>query len=160
MGLDEGDCEISFIGRGGMTIARLRHRADEILSRRPDVVLLEIGTNDIARINPIRLADEVFEFANLLTTGGVRHVIISQVFFRMAGRYHVAADFNDRVVVYNERMRELTRSSAVVDFWRHRGIWARWQDLLVDGVHFTVEGNRLYFKSVRGAIVAAVNKLH
>ena len=60
MGLDEGDYAISFIGREGMTIARLRHMANEILSRCPDVVLLEIGTNNIACINPIRLADEVF----------------------------------------------------------------------------------------------------
>ena len=91
------------------------------------------------RTNPIRLADEVFEFANLLTDGGVRHVIISQVIFRTAGMYRVAVNLNDRLIVYNERVRELARSSAVVDIWRHRGIWLRWQDLLVDGVHYTVE---------------------
>ena len=52
MDLDERDCTISFIGRGGMTIARLRHKSDSSLSRRPDVVLLEIVINDIAALIP------------------------------------------------------------------------------------------------------------
>ena len=38
-------------------------------------------------------------------------------------------------------------------------MWANWANLLVDGLHFTDEGHRRYFNSVRGAIVAAMNRL-
>ena len=56
-------------------------------------------------------------------------------------------------------MRELTQSTTSIALWHHRGIWANWANLLVDGLHFTDEGLRRYFNSVRGAIVAAMNRL-
>ena len=36
---------------------------------------------------------------------------------------------------------------------------SKWQALLTDGVHYTVDGNRRYFSSVRGAVIAASNEL-
>ena len=38
-------------------------------------------------------------------------------------------------------------------------MWANWANLLVDGLHFTDEGHRRYFNSVRGVLVAAMNRL-
>ena len=73
--------------------------------------------------------------------------------------YRVAPNFNERVVVYNLRMRELTQSTTSIELWRHRAMWANWANLLVDGLHFTDEGHRRYFNSVRGALVAAMNRL-
>ena len=163
MRLNKGDCAVSFIGRGGMTVPKLRQKIDEIVSRRPYVLFIEIGTNDVSGRDPLRLADEVFELARSLVARGVRRVVISQMFFRNLniGRrdVRVAADFNERVVAYNSRMRELTRSTNNVELWRHRGMWAIWENIIVDGVHFSGEGNRRYFSSVRGALVAAMNRL-
>ena len=55
-------------------------------------------------------------------------------------------------------MRELTQSTTNIELWRHRGTWADWANLLVDGLHFTDDGQRRYFNSVRGALVAAINR--
>ena len=70
------------------------------------------------------------------------------------------SDFNDRVTQYNQRMRELTMASTAVDFWRHRGgMWAIWRKLLFDGIHYTNDGHRRYYSSVRGALIAASNRV-
>ena len=161
LNLRENDCAISFIGRGGLTEPKLRGMTAAILARRPAILFIEIGTNDVANRQPKQLAESVFAFAESLAHRGVRRVIISQIFFRQpGGKYNTAAHFNDRVVAYNERMRELAVTSAVVMFWRHRcGMWSKWQALLTDGVHYTVDGNRRYFSSVRGAVIAASNEL-
>ena len=71
----------------------------------------------------------------------------------------VAPTFNERVVAYNLRMRELTQSTTSIELWRHRGMWANWANLPVDGLHFTDEGHRRYFNSVRGSLVAAMIRL-
>ena len=93
--------------------------------------------------------------------GDVRKVVISQMYFRDANTsaYYVDGDFNNRVFQYNQYMHAATKSFPNIAFWSHRGIWADWTKYLADGVHFNAEGNRKYFNSVRGAVVAAVNQL-
>ena len=71
----------------------------------------------------------------------------------------VTPNIKERVVSYNLGMQELTQSTTSIELWRHRGMWANWANLLVDGSHFTDEGHRRYFNSVRGALVAAMNCL-
>ena len=162
LGLDESDCQVAFFGRRGLTLRKLVPLTDEVLSRQPDVVFLEIGCNDIDMVAPVVLAEQVFQFAKMLVARGVRRVTVSQIFFRDAARsrYHVVRDFNDRVTQYNQRMRELTMASATVDFWRHRGgMWAIWRKLLCDGIHYTNDGHRRYYSSVRGALIAASNRV-
>ena len=93
----------------------------------------------------MELADEVFVLARSFSARGVRRVVIAQIFFSprnlAIGRrdYRVAPNFNERVVAYNLRMRELMQSTTSIALWRHRGIWANWANLLVDGLHFTDE---------------------
>ena len=70
------------------------------------------------------------------------------------------SEFNESVTQYNQRMRQLTTASTAVDFWRHRGgMWAIWRQLLCDGIHYTADGHRRYYSSVRGALIAASNRL-
>ena len=163
MNLNEGDCAVTFIGKGGMSVHQLRSHFDEIVYRGQDVLYVEIVTIDISRRHPLDIADEVFELARSFSARGVRRVVIAQIFVRnlTIGRrdYRVAPNFNERVVAYNLRMRELTQSTTSIELWRHHGMWANWANLLVDGLHFTDEGHRRYFNSVRGALVAAMNRL-
>ena len=80
MNLNEGDCAVSFIGKGGMSVHQLRSHFDEIVSRGPDVLYVEIGTIDISGRDPLDLADEVFELARSFSARGVRRVVIAQIF--------------------------------------------------------------------------------
>ena len=103
MRLNEGDCAVTFIGRGGMSVPQLRSQFDKIVSRGPDVLHVEIGTIDISGRDPLYLADEVFQLALSFSARGVRRVVIAQIFFLRnlaIGRrdLRVAPNFNERVV--------------------------------------------------------------
>ena len=160
MRLNRGDCSITFISRGGMSLPQLRSQFDDIVSRGPNVLYMEIGCIDISGRDPLSLATKVFELARSFSARGVRRVVIGQIFFRnlAIGRRdsRVAPNFNERVVAYNLRMHELTHSTTNIVSWRHRGMWADWANLLVDGLHFTDYGQRRYFNSIRGALVSAI----
>ena len=80
MNLNEGDCAVSFIGKGGMSVHQLRSHFDEIVSRGPDVLYVEIGTIDVSGRDPLDLTDEVFELARSFSARGVRRVVIAQIF--------------------------------------------------------------------------------
>ena len=68
LGLDESDCQVAFFGRRGLTLRKLMPLTDEVLSRQPDVVFLEIGCNEIDMVAPVVLAEQVFQFAKMLVT--------------------------------------------------------------------------------------------
>ena len=61
---------------------------DEVLSRQHDVVFLEIGCNEIDRVAPFVLVEQVFQFAKMLVARGMRRVIVSQ-FFSGLGSFEV-----------------------------------------------------------------------
>ena len=150
--------KVNVLASGGLTMPKLWKKISDILIASPDIVYAEISSNDIAvGRDPLSLADDVYNFANALLANGIRTVVLGQVFFRDSSNSHYAtiADFNDRVVVYNNRMVEICASSDAIMFWRHRGIWQSWWRYLLDGLHFNSEGHRKFFNSVRGALVAA-----
>ena len=147
---------------GDLKVHQLYPLSHEIVHASQDVVFLEIDTNDLTTNGAVEVGDNVLAFANYLTVmGDVRKVVISQMYFRDANTsaYYVDGDFNNRVFQYNQYMHAATKSFPNIAFWSHRGIWADWTKYLADGVHFNAEGNRKYFNSVRGAVVAAVNQL-
>lgn len=154
--------EVFFHGIGGLSFPGLSAEIDMVRSLGPKVVFIDIGSNDLSGgADPAALAHSVFNFAKHLTTHqGVSVVIVSQVFFRNAKqcRYPTPADFNDRVTVYNMTLAGLSKEHQQILFWKHKGIWYNWPSYLVDGVHFTQEGLRKYYNSVRGALVAGVKR--
>ena len=154
--------QVTFISRGGLKVQQLYSLTQDIVSASRDVIYLEIGTNDLANSTSVDVGDEVLAFASYLTVmAEVRSVVISQMFYRDStiSMYPVDDDFNDRVFLYNKYMFEATKSLDNIHFWTHKGVWADWQQYLLDGVHFNDEGNTKYFNSVRGAVIAATNKL-
>ena len=158
--LDEDKFHVTFVARGGLKVPQLYSFATDVVGS--DVVFRDVGTNDISDVDPTILGDRVLAYATYLgVMAGVQRVVVSQMFFRSAeqSRFFLREDFNDRVVVYNNYMADAVQSFEKVTFWRHRGLWADWSKYLVDGVHFNQEGNRKYYNSVRGAIIAAANTI-
>ena len=136
--------KVDVLASGGLTMPKL-------WAQIPDVVYAEISSNDIAGgRDPVSLADDVFKFANCLLVHGVRTVVL--VFFRDSANSRYATS---TIVVYNTRMADLCASSDTIIFWRHRGIWQSWRQYLLEGIHFTREGHRKFFDSIRGALIAA-----
>ncbi len=161
MTLDPSLYSIAYLSEGGMRMSGLVNQVAAIRRNRPQVVFMEIGTNDLASgVSPDSLAQEVKRFAvYLLQHENVKRVIVSQVTFRAEGSPRTPKDFNRTVTAYNATIHKLLKNVDGVKFWRHRNMWAHWQQLLSDGVHFNDTGNRRYYNSVRGAIIAATKKL-
>ena len=158
--LDDDKFNVTFVARGGLKVSQLYSFATKVANS--DIVFLEVGTNDISEVDPMVLGDRVLAYATYLgVMAAVQRVVVSQMFFRSAelSRFSLREDFNDRVVDYNNYMADAVQSFETVTFWRHRGLWADWSKYLVDGVHYNQEGNRKYYNSVRGAIIAAANTL-
>ena len=158
--LDADKFNVTFVARGGLKVKQLFSLTQDVVGS--DIVFLDIGTNDISVVDPVALGDSVLAYASYLTVmATVQRVIISQMVFRNASqsRYAVREDFNERVVRYNQYVKDAVSSFDSVSFWCHRGVWSDWASYLSDGVHFNQEGNMKYYNSVRGAIVAAANVL-
>ncbi len=128
-----------------------------------DIVFIDIGsrTNDLCVCDPDTVATEVFSFAQHLTHQlGVKRVLVSQVLYRDINRAPCTpTNFNKRVAIYNVKMDARLKGNNNIHFWRHRGIWSNWRQLLGDGIHFNQQGLRKYFNSVRGAIIAMLNQI-
>ena len=156
--LDDDKFHVTFVVRGGLKVPQLYSFATDVVGS--DVVFLDVGTNDISDVDPKILGDRVLAYATYLgVMAGVQAVVVSQMFFRSAEqlRFFLREDFNDLVVV---DMADAVQSFETVTFWRHRGLWADWSKYLRPlDVHFNQEGNRKYYNSVRGAIIAAANTI-
>ncbi len=75
---------VRFCGYGGLTVARaLNSRLPSIESFRPDIVIIELGTNDLTRYGPAKVGSDLEEFArNLHINYGVKLVCVNQILFR------------------------------------------------------------------------------
>jgi hypothetical protein len=104
-------CDVTFIGTGGIKISHLWDQLPRILNSSPDIVILDIGTNDLAmpgEIVPGEIADCVYQFAvHLFTECGVKAVHIAKIFRRLFTTDRTPPDFNDKVVIYNAALRSI-----------------------------------------------------
>jgi len=128
----------------------------------PDVVILDVGTNDLDNglFPPNVLADILFRFAESLQQHfKVRHIVILEVFFRTElGQFAPRSPgFNASVRQFNNKCKFLSTSKPLSErfchFWHHSGMVANWQQYIVDGVHLTQIGLSKYYRSVRSAII-------
>ena len=108
--LDPECYAVTFFAKGRLTVPRLHEFTHAIVRENIDLVFLEIAANDITSETSVgELGDSVLAFAIFFTAmTDVRHVIISQMYFRdrAASVYPVVADFNDRVYAYNKYMHD------------------------------------------------------
>ena len=63
----EGTAVVHMHGVGGRTVKKLRQHDIHILSRlQPDIVILDIGTNDLSNTDPVLVGSEIEEFVQSL----------------------------------------------------------------------------------------------
>ena len=88
----DGTATVNLFGVGGRTVEKLR-RYDVVRRLAPDVVILEVGTNDISDVRPEVVGSFIEELVSSLlddfsvTVVGVCHVIPSSVSFRRLGGF-------------------------------------------------------------------------
>jgi hypothetical protein len=168
-------CNVKFIGTGGLRVYNLWAYLDDVSRILPDIVVLDVGTNDLSSDNscPGELADSVHRFAeHLINNFGVKTVNIAQIFRRLPGAERTPVDFNSKVFAYNAALQSLClRSQAVspsspIAMFFFRGMSQCWEQYLnpVDGVHFSViplqsathSGSYRYYRAIKTSIIYAL----
>ena len=153
---DLEDVKVRLFGVGGRTVKKIKQFDVANVSRfAPDVVILEIGTDDLCNEPQETVGSQIDELVELLLNHfSVRVVGVCLVIKRAEPM------FNKKVEVLNRYL------SVVVDrprvfVWRHKILNSPSHDfLLEDGVHLNPCGQYLLYRSYRGAILKAVNILN
>ena len=164
------DTYVSWMGFSGLYITGLRSLLHLLISGQPDIVIVDIASNDLCDpfANPLELAQITFDVAaEMLSAPSVRCVYLMAVCPRAPwASYPARGDFNQCALIYNERLRELcTASPLPISCAPVRGIWDNFESYLAaDGVHLCQSqdptggpsGIFKYIMSVRRAIVRGV----
>ena len=165
-GLSSSTHDIHFIGRPGGHARHLARAFPAVLELAPDLVFLDIGTNDLTVMHPQELFSQVMATARgLVNTCGVKTVVLLQVLPRtVEGRFGQPAEFQTKVEQYNNIIQSNVYHQKFIDpvynvpstpitYWFHRGFRSDIGSLIVDGVHLNQTGLPLYIKSLKRAIL-------
>ena len=162
LSLDRAGLELRLKGWSGMTMANFPKALKQVSTHRPELVILDIGTNDIdaQRMSLEVLVDQLFKFGTLMVSNyGVKRVVFLEVLPRGRGR-HAAKNpqFTAQVQQFNADLMALVTSQQGVyrrlHCWNHRRMRTNVHRYLRDGVHLNDQGMKKYFHSVKGAVVS------
>ena len=163
-GLSYDSVHVHSIYKGGMTAESARYEyLHRIVDLKPDIVYLELGSNDICRRRPEQVGSALLDLTYDLQNLGVKYVVVGQTIFR-EGRGIPAGkpDYNRDVAILNNYTCAVLdpASSDDTKYWKHRGLWeSKLRTLGRDGVHPNNLGLQRLYRSVRGAIMHAVGKV-
>ena len=164
---DLREYHINWWYRGGATISTIRDNLPHVLLSRPQIVVIQIGGNDFDGLVSDSFLDIPFQLLTLARrirqTSTVKAVYIGKLFYRdIHPKYlptptHVQR-YNNKV----DSINELLEASAptLAKFQIHvrncKGrVLLRSAILSCDGTHLNQRGLKKFYRSIRGALVAA-----
>ena len=106
-------------GVGGRTVAKtMQYDLPVVASFAPDIVILQLGTNDLSRLDPLVVGSAIEELVTILhDTYNVKLVCVCQT---LLGSNPV---FNARVRALNSYVKTFLEALPYSFFWGHRGFW-------------------------------------
>lgn len=151
----ENTCSVHWHGVGGRTIQKVvQYDTPIITSLSPDILVLEIGSNDLCRrrSKPKEVATSVLESVKSFHIFfQVKFVIVCKITERSKIPY---AKYNENVARTNRYLKLALEELDYAKFWSHRGLSCPTIDIFTrDGVHLNSKGNRALYRSYRGAIL-------
>ena len=137
---------------------------------KPDVVLLEIGTNDLAVTTSdktkqvTQTLSDLYQICEQLFTLGVKRVILCEVIARRRFRGKTTqAEFDFKQRIFNSALHFLSQINEDILIWRHERSKIRnlkESEISSDNIHITTElGLQLYNFSIRAAIIKGLKTL-
>ena len=149
---------IKWHGIGGRTITKtIQHDLHVIESFNPDIVIIQLGSNDLTSETALRVGSEIDDFVRLLHD--VYHVQVIHV-CQTIMRLHQAA-FNRKAKLLTKYLRVVLEPIPYAHFWGHRGFWRPSNNIYVrDGVHLNLKGQKKFYRSLRGAILGALSMIN
>ena len=164
LNLDKREVMIQYSGYPGASVEALIQRGlSDVYDFEPDLVILDIGTNDLSSSPPEKVANDSVSLVNsLLCTTYVKKVFVLQVLHRfnptVPVRYKVDIDiFNPNVNQCNDLLATKLKDRNDCQLWWHKGFWGPYQHLTIapDGVHLSDPyDQRKYFYSLRSIVVS------
>ena len=157
----EGTATTHLFGVGGRTVQKLRlYDLHVVRYLAPDIVILEVGTNDLSDLGPEVVGSSIEELVGSLldefsvSVVGVCHVIPRGVSFSHS------AVFLQRAKILNNYVRVVLAPCRNVFCWSYKDFSSPHKDLyLADGVHVNSLGQYFLYRSYRGAILKALGLL-
>ena len=113
-----GDPVIHLHGVGGRTVEKLRlYDLGVVSARRPDIIILEIGKNDLVDEHPEVVGCEIDDLVQLLLASySVRVIGVCEVIPRIRAPF-----FNVAALILNQYLNGVLELCPNVFSWRHRG---------------------------------------
>ena len=160
----QGSALVHLHGIGGRRVAKLRSFDLQVVtSISPDVVILEIGTNDLSLEPPEVVGSAIEELVRLLLDSfSVRVVGVCYVIPRCISEMsHIPASlFAQRAQILNHYVSVVLDDIPNVFGWRHRNFSHPAKNVyLADGVHLNPSGQYHLYRSYRGAILKGLSFL-
>ena len=156
-----GTASVHFHGVGDRTVQTIEENDLHVVrDLAPDIVILEIGTNDLSLALPQTVGSQIEEFVRLLRRDySVRVIGVCGVIPRGISVPHAMA-FLDHATLLNHYVSIVLEEFPTVFCWSHAEFNSPHKDLhLRDGVHVNPTGQYLLYRSYRGAIIKAVGLL-
>lgn len=159
--------QIKMIGVNGGMVSTMYRYLIEVYEYKPDVVILQIGSNDLGNANitvdNVALSIKILVDNLFNLCPSIKKVIIGLVFQRqkvLKKRGLSLLQYNTRVYLLNNKLSLFNVHNPKIIFWKHRGL--QFPSIVVvdrHGVHLNNEGNRRFFKSLRGALITCAKSL-
>ena len=148
---------ISCRGVGGRTVAQaIQYNMKLVRSQCPDIVVVQLGTNDLSSNTSLKVGSAIEDFVHLLHDSyGVKCVCVCQTIRRRSGR-----EFNEKVDTLTRYLRVVLEPIPYAFYWGHRGFWkAKTNFLASDGIHLNSRGQFKLYRSLRGAVLKSLRFL-
>lgn len=155
-------CDVEIFGVGGRTVDKVIRMDLEVIKRNaPNIVVLELGSNDIcdSHCDADTVALSIVALTELLIKSfSVPFVVVCQILPRMHTPFQ---GYNERVQKVNTLLREALQNINSAKFWRHRGLVNPAKNVYArDGIHLNDLGNEALYRSYRGAILFALSQFN
>ena len=153
----DGTARVYMHGVGGRTVTKLRKYDFGVVARlSPDIVILEIGTNDLSFLSPEVVGSEIEELVSQLQQA-YRVKVVCVCLITPQHRNHV---FNAKRLILNNYLTVVLEHMPKVFTWLHRGFaWPSVTPFVRDGVHLNKIGQYNLYRSYRGAILKSLRML-
>ena len=156
-------CTVRCCGISGARIDTIMQNYTCLSDYKPHIVLLQIGGNDICNhhLHPETLAFHIINFMTMLRTNyNVSQGIICELIYRQNPRGMTANMYEQRRCLVNNMLNIVLENRQQEHFWKHLRLMNSPMHILChDGVHLSALGTIKYYRSVRLAILHALDYL-
>ena len=153
---------VSLFGTGGRTVEKLnKYDLSSLHKYRPDIVILEIETNDLSTLRPEVVGSQIDDLVHVLRDQyKVRVVGICQVINRNTPQKSPDCPFNAKAAVLRQYLSVVLANQPGIFLWEHKEFYRSDRSFLCsDGVHCNAKGQYHLYRSYRGAILKALTLL-